>query len=51
LSLKKVTIFVIKRVLIKAKPFIPESIREETLTMYLLKDKLHGTVKCNLSIN
>ena len=40
LSLKKVIIFVIRRVLIKAKLFIPELIREEILIKYLLKDKL-----------
>ena len=44
-------ISVIRRILIKAKPFTPELIREETLTKYLLKDKLQGIVKCFPSIN
>jgi hypothetical protein len=51
LSLKKVAISVARRVSIKAKPFAPESIREEALTKYPLKDKLQGTVKCFPPIN
>jgi hypothetical protein len=44
-------IFIIKRVLIKAKPFTLKLIREEALIKYLLKDKLQGIIKCFSLIN
>jgi hypothetical protein len=36
LRLKKVAMSIARRVLINAKPFAPESVREEILTKYLL---------------
>jgi hypothetical protein len=46
-----VMIFIIKRVLIKAKLFALKSIREEVLIKYSLKDKLQGIIKCFSLIN
>jgi hypothetical protein len=51
LRLKKVAISIARRVLINTKPFAPESVREETLTKYLLQDKLQGIVKYGPLIN
>jgi hypothetical protein len=51
LNLKKVIIFIIKRILIKAKLFTLKLIKEKILIIYLLKDKLYNIIKYNLFIN
>jgi hypothetical protein len=37
--------FIIRKILIKIKLFIPELIKEKTLIIYLLKNKLYNIIK------